>query len=65
MWLQTQIGETRSTIFNAIDIHSLYYYKIDHPKKNLFTKILDKSTKWLLKSDGANDKYFRLNKNLF
>ena len=65
MWLQTQIGETRSTIFNAIDIHSLYYYKIDHPKKNLFTKILDKSTKWLLKSDGANEKYFRLNKNLY
>ena len=65
LWLQNQIGETRSTIFNAADIHSLYYYKIEESKDNLFSEILNQSTGWLLKSDGANEKYFRLNKDRY
>ena len=64
-WLKNQIGETRSTIFNALDIHSLYYYKIEDSQDNILSKILDQSTGWLLKSDGGNEKYFRLNKNLY
>ena len=65
LWLQNQIGETRSTIFNAPDIHSLYYYKIQESKHNLFLTIIDKSTGWLLKSDGASEKYFRFNKDRY
>ena len=65
LWFRNQIGETRSTILNSADIHSLYYFTIDESKNNLFTKIVDQSTGWLLKSDGANEKYFRLNKNLY
>ena len=65
LWLKNQIGETRSTIFNAVDIHSLYYYEIENSKDNIFSKILKQSTGWLLKSDGGNEKYFRLNKNLY
>ena len=64
LWLQNQIGETRSTIFNSVDIHSLYYYKIEE-SNNLLSKILDQSTGWLLKSDGSNEQYFRLNKNQY
>ena len=65
LWFKNQIGETRSTIFNAVDIHSLYNLKIEDTKDNIFSKILDQSTGWLLKSDAGNEKYFRLNKNLY
>ncbi|MFL3024541.1 MAG: hypothetical protein ACJZ1P_01585 [Candidatus Neomarinimicrobiota bacterium] len=65
LWLKNQIGETRSVILNAVDIHSLYYSKIEDSKNNILSKILDQSTGWLLKSDGGNEKYFRLNKNLY
>ncbi len=65
LWLKNQIGETRSVIFNAVDIHSLYYLKIKNSKDNIFSKILNQATVWLLKSDGGNEKYFRLNKNLY
>ncbi len=65
LWLKNQVGETRSTIFNAVDIHSLYYFKIEESKDNIFSKMIDQTTGWLLKSDGGNEKYFRLNKNLY
>ena len=65
LWLKNQVGETRSTIFNAVDIHSLYYFKIEESKDNIFLKMIDQTTGWLLKSDGGNEKYFRLNKNLY
>ncbi len=65
LWLKNQIGDTRSTIFNATDIHSLYYLKIDNSKDNIFSKILNQALGWLLKSDGGSEKYFRLNKNLY
>ncbi len=65
LWLKNQIGETRSTIFNAVDIHSLYHYKIEDSKNNILSETLNHSIGWLLKSDGGNEKYFRLNKNLY
>ena len=65
LWMQNQIGDIRTTIFNSTDIYSLFFYKNKALKSNLLTTILDQSSRWLLKSDGANEKFFRLNKDRY
>ena len=63
MWLQNQIGNIRTSVITAADIHLLYYQKRDGSNDNLFSNIFNKATGWLLKSGNSHENYFRLNKD--
>jgi len=65
LWLQNQIGNIRTSVITAADIHLLYYQKRDGSNDNLFSNIFNKATRWLLKSGNSHENYFRLNKDQY
>tara|TARA_Y100000590_G_scaffold68659_2_gene74848 strand:+ start:40 stop:2091 length:2052 start_codon:yes stop_codon:yes gene_type:complete len=65
LWARNQNGNIRTSVITATDLHVLHYQQRDHDTQNPFSYIINGSTDWLLKSGGAYENYFRLNKNRY
>lgn len=65
LWIRNQKGNIRISVITASDLHVLHYQRRNHNMPNPFSHVINHTTDWLLKSGGAHENYFRLNKDRY
>lgn len=65
LWVRNQKGNIRISVITASDLHVLHYQRRNHNVPNPFSHVINFTMDWLLKSGGAHDNYFRLNKDRY